>query len=1302
MITKSNICEILLSKPFGFVEKEVGFYTRHYGSEDGGFDLSYNASAGTFDYPDGVIADRNTTVDTHQKESFVVFLCVAQLFERGYQPNHLKLEGINYQGTDKGYCDILVSDNNKEEYLIIECKTADVGKKEDEFRKHWAKTLRNGDQLFRYFNTYRKAKYLCLFAADYPEYTKEGKTEHRYENIYHIISLLDNEEYLKTDCSLQSFKSLRENQGSSEDFFNVWKKTYTQDYNTRGLLESGIEAFNIGKKSYSVEDLGTVDEYALEKKYNEFALILRKHTVSSHENAFDKLVNLFLSKIIDEKYNFKELTLLWKGAAYDDYFSLQDRLNLLYRQGMKEFFEDEVTYVENQEIDNAFRFLTSKADAAKDTIKKYFRELKYFSNNPFAFLDVHNKDLFFQNAVILKDVISMLQDIYLTKHTDNQFLGDLFEGFLNKGVHQSEGQFFTPLPIVRFLVSSLPLQYLVENSEGIPRVIDYACGAGHFLTEYAKQIKPFVESKEADAFEYYKQVIGIEKDYRLSKVSQVAAFMYGMDGIHIHFGDGLSEIPGVKNGSFDVLIANPPYSVSGFLETLTEEQRTHYSLTPYVNNIEKNKAIETFFIERSAQLLKSDGVAAIILPNSILTQDNLYMRVRELLLKKFDIIAICEFGKNTFGQTNTSTVTLFLRRKSSNPDVSKHLQHRVDEWFQGNMSDDPYYDDAELLNAYIEQISISREDYLCMMKGQLTDAFLQSERGQEYVEELNIYKASKNKTTKGLADEAKAIRAEGQGFVTGRIFKQFTSPQKEEIISQYTLRFIQAIEKEKLYFYLLMASNPNPVLIIKSPEKKEEEKNFLGYEWSQRNGNEGIKYLNVKKQTSADDEEDDDTLSQLKGIYGIDTPLFHPINLDDEEKINVLIRKNFLGETVCIPSDLSKYVMQTTLVDMIDFSSVSFNKGIKTSGIKKIVIASKCPLVKLGKICEINKYSINPLDTPQKEFTYIDIDAVENATGYYSTDKKIIGALAPSRARRIVKSDSVVISTVRPNLRGFIYIGQELENTIFSTGFAVLQSVDKEKLINKYLYQLFMYSEDLMGQMLMAMPKGLYPSINKADIESFRIPLPLMDIQKKIVDECEKVDEEYAASKDLIENAERKLFDSLEYYDSSVVRKLSDICSMRAGKFVKASDIHSVQDSQYQYPCYGGNGLRGYTKTMTDEGTYTLIGRQGALCGNICVASGQFHATEHAVVVYPNENINSLWLRYVLEQMNLNQYATGRAQPGLSVQNILKLKIDVPSFEEQQRIAAEIVDYENQISTARSVMNDCAARKALILDKYLK
>src|SRR5688572_14402084 len=111
---------------------------------------------------------------------------------------------------------------------------------------------------------------------------------------------------------------------------------------------------------------------------------------------------------------------------------------------------------------------------------------------------------------------------------------------------------------------------------------------------------------------------------------------------------------------------------------------------------------------------------------------------------------------------------------------------------------------------------------------------------------------------------------------------------------------------------------------------------------------------------------------------------------------------------------------------------------------------------------------------------------------------------------------------------------------------------------------------------------------------------------------------------------------------------LAAACDLQAGKFVSASSI-SERSGEGLFSCYGGNGLRGYTATHTHDGTYPLIGRQGALCGNVRLVSGQFHATEHAVVATANEANESRWLYYALDRLNLNRFATGQAQPGLSV-----------------------------------------------------
>jgi type I restriction enzyme, S subunit len=146
---------------------------------------------------------------------------------------------------------------------------------------------------------------------------------------------------------------------------------------------------------------------------------------------------------------------------------------------------------------------------------------------------------------------------------------------------------------------------------------------------------------------------------------------------------------------------------------------------------------------------------------------------------------------------------------------------------------------------------------------------------------------------------------------------------------------------------------------------------------------------------------------------------------------------------------------------------------------------------------------------------------------------------------------------------------------------------------------------------------------------------------------------------------------------------LSDACLMQAGKFVAASDIRE-QDEDGLYPCYGGNGLRGFTKSRTHDGIHPLIGRQGALCGNVRLARGEFHATEHAVVATPRKGVHVIWLFYMLDRLNLNRYATGQAQPGLSVDVLEKVALALPALEQEQRRIADCLTALDTQITAQS------------------
>jgi type I restriction enzyme S subunit len=122
---------------------------------------------------------------------------------------------------------------------------------------------------------------------------------------------------------------------------------------------------------------------------------------------------------------------------------------------------------------------------------------------------------------------------------------------------------------------------------------------------------------------------------------------------------------------------------------------------------------------------------------------------------------------------------------------------------------------------------------------------------------------------------------------------------------------------------------------------------------------------------------------------------------------------------------------------------------------------------------------------------------------------------------------------------------------------------------------------------------------------------------------------------------------------------------MKSGEAIQPENILESG----KYPVYGGNGLRGYTSEYTHDGIFPLVGRQGALCGNVNYGDGKFWASEHAIVVSPARAVNPRWLGEALRAMNLNQYSVSAAQPGLAVEAIEELEIPVPAPEEQVKIA---------------------------------
>jgi len=1245
MIKQDNFKSLLESLGFD-VNGEV--FTKKFDTVQTELKVDFEKRELIYPESDGFVVNERQTCNFKQNENFVVFECVCRLLSQGYKPNHIELEP-KWQvghGASGGRADILIKDNDDKVLLIIECKTAGA-----EFTKAWNTTQIKPTQLFSYVQQARTTKFIALYTSDF--------VDGRAKADYYLINVTDNKRLLKNNPNLKRYKDA----STVEEIYRVWSETYKKEYATQGLFEN-TQAYHIGKDRYSISDLKTVSSKDIQGKYHEFATIMRQHNVSGRENAFDKLVNLFLCKVVDETNNANELKFYWKGVAYDDPFSLQDRLNHLYKVGMKKFLGEDITYIEDKQIDDAFSVFRDKPNMTKELIEGFFKELKFFTNNDFAFIDVHNEELFYQNFDVLLKVVKMLQDIRLTGSEDNQFLGDMFEGFLDQGVKQSEGQFFTPMPIVKFIVNSLPIEEILSDDD--VKAIDYACGAGHFLNEVANNFPK----------EKHKNIIGIEKEYRLSKVAKVSAFMYAQDDINIIYADALSSKSKVKKEDFNLLVANPPYSVKGFLETLSEDDRRSYQLisTLEEKNFSANNAIECFFVEKIKQLLKTDGVAGVILPSSILSKgsgNNIYVKTREIVLKYFDIIAIAEFGNGTFGKTGTNTVTLFLKKRASNPDMAKHLQNMCDVWFNGDFTTNELFRDRDLLGEYCTHIEIECELYKTLLQNEYDEELFKIEIFGEYVKEFEKSTETKNRKKQ-------------------KQYKSKTKEEKEFIEQQKLLEYVREIEKDKLYYFCVAFINKRETLIIKAPSNGAKNKKFLGYEWSGRKGDEGIKYITSQNTTTTTDDEEG-SLENILNLNNIQTPLYNPQNIRDTTKINTLIKQNFLGEAVEIPEELSEYVTKARVVDMLDFSQKEFGKSFSLNPKRNVEIKSKWELVKLGEVVD---RVINGSTPSKKEDKYWNSNDIAWATTPDFQDENIFlketeqyvskSALKDKKITIVPKNSVLLTSTAT--------IGKVVINLEeISTNQQINAFICKKNIIKPLFLAYFLKTQKNNLENLTSNSGVKHLNLNM--LNNFKIPLPPLEIQEKIIKECQKVDDKVVQAKKQIEKAKQKIEESFNLNSGEKVR-IGDILSLEYGKSLPVS-----KRIKGEYPVVGSNGIIDYHNEYLVKAPCIIVGRKGS-AGKITWIERNCYPIDTTFYVCIKKSIKLKYLFYKLTYLNLKGGGTG--VPGINRNDIYKIEIYIQSLGIQEQIIDKVERLEQIINQANEIIQKAPKEKEEILKGYLE
>lgn len=1229
---------------------------------------------------DGIKCGDLTTSNFENSENFVVLECINRLLEKGYAPKNLYLEYKFPLGrNEKGKLDILVFDNDGKAYLMIECKTWGT-----EFSKETKKMLKNGGQLFSYYVQDKATKYLCLYTSRY------NQNEIEYKN--NIIKV--DEEWAELT--------------NQKEIHDHWNKN-TKD---NGVFEEWANAYDVEIKALVRSRLLPLTKDDSGRIFNQFAEILRHNVVSDKPNAFNKILNLFICKIIDEDKNDNEqVEFQWLENDTDE--SLQIRLNDLYKQGMHRFLDIDVTDFSDNDIANTLENIGDSN--TQKAIKEMFVKLRLQKNPEFAFIEVYDDTSFKLNAKVVREVVELLQPYQFRYGHKQQFLGDFFELLLNTSIKQEAGQYFTPVPITRYIVSSLPIKEMIENklkandAEMLPTVIDFACGTGHFLTEYMDKVqsiiedeidiskaKPIARKKLQGWIDYDKfgwasdYVYGIDADYRLVKSSKVSSFLNGDGEANIIRANGLDHFEKSKeykgklksttnedrrnNAQFDILIANPPYSVNAFKSTVKYGAE---SFELFDKLTDKSSEIECLFIERMKQLLRVGGYAAIILPSSVLSNTGIYTATREILFKYFKIVAITKFGSNTFMATNTNTVTLFLKRRS-NSDY-KIVETAVNSFFD-KPKDVTVLGIEKAFSKYVSAVydNISLEDYISFINRKPNGNFLKEEIYDDYYAWFNN-------------------QANVKKLIGSKAFKLLSEEEQNKELGNLFFEKVLNIEQEKIVYFLLSYGQKT---VLTKVGEKQEEKAFLGYEFSKSRGHEGIKMLSEG------------------------TKLFDENDQFNSKKANYYVYSSFQNVYPEIDEGLQNNISVVESYELINLKKIPFEKIVNLNANVKLVFDTQYPRERLKRNYDIIKGITYDKDDQVYRETSNVILTADNITlnNNFEVTKKVFldESFKANEAAKLNKDDIFICmsSGSRSHVGKVAYISEEVP--YYAGGFMgiIRENEFGEKahnLLPKYVFSI-LSSYNTRTYMSNICTGANIKNLNDSDVD-IKIPIPPTKVQEKIINEIELVETEenskivkHANLRGKLKKAEWFSYDleRLEKLTNMVQRGKSAKYGTSSIQIIKSGQARGYNNFDFSKRYYVSDSFISDERNL-QKGDILINSTGVGTAGRVTLfdLDGDFVVDSHITIVRLNqEKVLPKYVLYALANIgfkNIEAMATGQSgQIELALPTVNSIRIPLPDIKTQKDIVSEIEEIEKEMNILEREISEMEEQKNKILANHLK